>query len=73
MPATYRVPETFNTERFVVRKALVSDSMSVHRGWATDREVTRYLAWKPHSSMEQTVSFLEVRSVRGRWAQVSRC
>jgi RimJ/RimL family protein N-acetyltransferase len=59
MPATYRVPETFNTERFIVRKALVSDAVSVHQGWATDREVTRYLAWKPHSSMEQTITFLE--------------
>lgn len=59
MPERYWVPEAFSTERFIVRKTRVSDALAVHQGWATDRDVTRYLAWKPHSTMEQTVTFLE--------------
>lgn len=59
MTEKYRLPETFNTERFFVRKAQASDAASVFEGWATDVDVTRYLVWKPHSDISQTIAFLE--------------
>lgn len=52
------VPEQFDTERLVIRRALPLDAAQVFERWAQDSEVTRYLSWVPHRRPEDTATFL---------------
>lgn len=54
MNATYRPPEEFMTERFLVRRIQPSDAEAVFAGWAADPDVTKYLTWQPHTDLAQT-------------------
>jgi RimJ/RimL family protein N-acetyltransferase len=54
MDLAYRLPEEFFTERFLVRRVQPSDGDAIFAGWATDREVTKYLTWRPHTDLSQT-------------------
>jgi len=49
------------TERLVLRPFRVSDAEAMFRGWATDKEVTKYLTWTPHENIEVTRQFLAQR------------
>jgi ribosomal-protein-alanine N-acetyltransferase len=42
------------TERLVLRPLQFQDADAMFTGWATNLEVTRYLSWKPHISVEET-------------------
>ena len=52
-------PEIFTTERLRLRPPSVSDAETVYNTYATDTEVTRYLMWQPHKSIEETRAFLK--------------
>ena len=52
-------PEMFKTERLVLRKPRLEDAPDIFQGYATDPDVTRYLAWKPNHVVEETRQFLE--------------
>ncbi|MBB3454270.1 RimJ/RimL family protein N-acetyltransferase [Rhizobium sp. BK313] len=54
MNPTYRLPEEFSTDRFLIRRILPSDADAIFAGWATDLEVTKYLTWRPHTELSQT-------------------
>ncbi|MFS8048703.1 GNAT family N-acetyltransferase [Rhizobium sp. BR 314] len=54
MNATYRPPEEFTTERFVVRRIRPYDAAAIFAGWATDPDVTKYLTWRPHVNVAET-------------------
>lgn len=49
----YRLPEKFETQRYLVRRIRPSDAEGIFAGWATDPEVTKYLVWRPHTSISQ--------------------
>jgi len=51
-------PETFVTDRLCLRRPTLSDAESIHDGYATDPEVTRYLIWQPHKHIDETKEFL---------------
>jgi len=51
-------PETFTTERLVLRRVAPSDAPAVFRNYAQDPEVVRFLLWRPHTSLAETESFL---------------
>lgn len=51
-------PSTIDTERLHLRKPQLSDAEWIFRDYATDPEVTRFLLWNPHASIEDTRHFL---------------
>lgn len=51
-------PETFQTERLHLRKPRMDDAPVIFERYAQDPEVTRYLVWKPHKTIQETEQFL---------------
>lgn len=49
---------TLETERLILRHFLVDDAKFMHR-WASDKEVTKYLLWYPHTNIKQTEAFIK--------------
>ena len=54
-----KMPERIDTERLVLRVPNVNDASVIFAGWAQDKEVTRYLTWRPHQRIEQTRQFIQ--------------
>lgn len=54
---------TLETERLVLRPFELNDSEAMFTGWANDPEVTKYLTWPPHESMETT------KRIVGLWVE----
>ena len=54
-----RPPEKIETNRLLLRKPMMEDASPIFQLYAQDREVTRYLTFKPHSSIQATKDFLE--------------
>ena len=44
--------KTIETERLVLRPFKADDAEPMYRNWASDPEVTKYLTWPAHSSVE---------------------
>jgi [ribosomal protein S5]-alanine N-acetyltransferase len=57
-------PEIIETERLLLRKPRLSDAPAVFEGWAKYPEVTRFLTWSPHESVEQSEALMQ-RSIAG--------
>lgn len=53
-------PETFTTDRLNLRRPRLGDAPAIYNSYARDQEVIRYLSWKSHSSIGNTVGFLNV-------------
>lgn len=45
---------TLETERLILRRYVPEDAESMFRNWVNDLEVTRFLTWKPHGSIDVT-------------------
>jgi len=43
---------TFETERLILRRFTLDDAEAMFRNWAGDSEVTKYLTWPTHKSVE---------------------
>ena len=52
-------PEIFATERLLLRRPRLSDARAILEEYAQDPLVTRFLAWRPHQSIADTIAFLE--------------
>ena len=52
------VPESFTTARLSVRRPAALDAEAVFERYSRDPEVTRYLTWQTHRSVEDTRAFL---------------
>lgn len=52
-------PEVISTERLILRKPRMDDAPAVFEGWAKHPEVTRFLTWRPHTSVEQTQALMK--------------
>jgi len=46
------------TPRLVLRRFSIDDAQAMYDNWASDPEVTRYLTWPVHTSVEVTKSIL---------------
>ena len=46
------------TERLVLRRFTLEDADAMYRNWASDLEVTKFLMWPTHSSVEVTKEVL---------------
>lgn len=48
------VPARLETSRLVLRRPVPEDAESMYARWAQDPEVTRFLVWRPHESIEES-------------------
>jgi ribosomal-protein-alanine N-acetyltransferase len=51
-------PRTLETERLRLRPPALDDAQAIFGEYAQDPQVTRYLTWRPHDSVETTRTFL---------------
>ena len=51
--------QDIETERLLLRRFSIADAESMYANWASDPEVTRYLTWPAHESVEVTRAVLE--------------
>jgi ribosomal-protein-alanine N-acetyltransferase len=61
----FMLPETVETQRLLLRRPFPKDADAIFHAYAQDKEVTRYLVWSPHSSVETTRNF--VADCENRW------
>ena len=64
------MPEQIETGRLMLRKPHMQDAHLIFNGWAQDTEVTRYLTWRPHEQLVQTMEF--VRGCLTAWETQKR-
>ena len=48
-----------STKRLVLRRIRMSDAEAMFQNWAHDPEVTKYLTWTPHESVETTKKLIK--------------
>jgi len=51
---THKGTKTLETPRLLLRKVIPEDAQPMFCNWASDPEVTRFMTWPPHESMEVT-------------------
>jgi len=51
----------FKVHGLTTRLPIVPDAEAIHELYATDAEVTKYLAWKPHKNLSETREFVQAR------------
>ena len=55
---THKGTVTIETERLILRKAWMEDAEPMFRNWANNPEVTKFLTWPIHESIEVTRNLL---------------
>ncbi len=48
------------TDRLILRKPVLEDAEAIFHKYAQDPDVTKYLMWKPHGSVEETIIFINL-------------
>ena len=51
---------TLETERLILRPFREDDAEDMFYGWASDDEVTKYLTWNTHKSIDETKYILNL-------------
>ena len=46
--------QTIATERLTLRRFTIEDAENMYYNWASDPEVTKYLTWEPHRTVEES-------------------
>jgi [ribosomal protein S5]-alanine N-acetyltransferase len=60
--------EYIETTRLVLRKPTAVDTEAVYTRYSSDTEVTKYVGWSRHQSIEQTKAFLDFSEAEwNRW------
>jgi RimJ/RimL family protein N-acetyltransferase len=52
-------PERIITERLVLRRPVASDTRAIFERYSSDPQVTQYLSWPRHTSLEDTKVFID--------------
>jgi [ribosomal protein S5]-alanine N-acetyltransferase len=52
-------PEILRTARLLLRLPVVEDAEQIFTRYSQDYDVTKYLIWRPHKSVDETIIFLE--------------
>ena len=52
--------QTIETDRIVLRRFTKDDAEAMYRNWASDSEVTKYLTWPVHSTVEDSKAVLDI-------------
>ena len=53
-----RPPETLETIRLLMRMPVLADVDTIFRKYAQDKEVTKFLIWRPHENINVTREFI---------------
>lgn len=56
---THKGTVTLETERLILRRFAAKDAEAVFRNWANDPDVTKYLTWTPHGTLENTKALID--------------
>ena len=51
---THKGTQAIEASRLILRRATLEDAEPMFRNWASDPEVTKFLTWPPHGSIEVT-------------------
>jgi len=51
--------QRLETDRLILRRYVKEDAAAMYKNWASDKEVTKYLTWPPHSSLEVSQRVIE--------------
>jgi [ribosomal protein S5]-alanine N-acetyltransferase len=63
-----RASERIETDRLVLRRPSAADTQAIFARYASDPEVTRYVGWPRHETVEDTVGFLAFSDAEwSRW------
>ncbi|MGD8329538.1 MAG: GNAT family N-acetyltransferase [Acidobacteriota bacterium] len=54
-----KAPERHETRRLLLRRPRADDAEAIFTRYASDEDVTRYLAWPRHQTVDETRSFLQ--------------
>ena len=46
------------TERLILRPLKIADAQVVYNNWATDPEVSKFMRWSVHKSIDETITWL---------------
>jgi ribosomal-protein-alanine N-acetyltransferase len=61
-------PERLETERLVIRRPVAADAPVIFSRYASDPEVTKFLGWPTHRTVDDTRNFLQFSDVEWkRW------
>jgi [ribosomal protein S5]-alanine N-acetyltransferase len=52
--------EKYETGRLILRKPKFEDHIGIYNNWAQDKDVTKYLEWVPHNSIDTTKEFINI-------------
>jgi RimJ/RimL family protein N-acetyltransferase len=52
------LPDTFETARLLLRPVTVEDADTIFDTYAQDKEVARYVIWRPHRSRGETRAYV---------------
>jgi len=55
----YTGTKIIKTERLLLRPFKIDDYKDMFNNWANDKEVTKFLSWKPHQNPEESLKILE--------------
>ncbi len=53
-----QVIKTLETQRLILREFRESDAEKMLENWASSENVTKYLTWKPHESIDVTLEYI---------------
>ncbi|MDR1541238.1 MAG: GNAT family N-acetyltransferase [Clostridiales bacterium] len=51
---THKGTIKIETERLILRRFTIDDAEAMFRNWANDSEVTKFLTWQPHETIDVT-------------------
>lgn len=51
--------QRIETDRLILRRYVIEDADAMYTNWASDSEVTKFLTWQPHSSVEVSRGIIE--------------
>ena len=51
---------TLETARLLLRPFNIDDASQMYDGWVSDSEVTKYVTWNPHKSIDDTLELLKI-------------
>ena len=51
--------QRIETDRLILRRYVIEDADAMYKNWASDSEVTKFLTWQPHSSIEVSRGIIE--------------
>ncbi len=50
--------QKLETDRLILRRYISEDAVAMYKNWASDNEVTKFLMWKTHDSVEVSKSII---------------